>query len=96
MTEIVTIDWYRRWGTSVFSENTAIFFYSMNPPLFLENITIIHYNNILSDYRTGMEYSYWHLYSYLLEYCFFFFFSTQLYSVLGENYEYKYLYVLEY
>ena len=25
MTEIVTIDWFGRWGTSVFSENTAIF-----------------------------------------------------------------------
>ena len=25
MTEIATIDWYGRWGTSVFSENTAIF-----------------------------------------------------------------------
>ena len=41
----------------------------------------------------GMEYSYWYLYSYLLEYCFF---STQLYSVLGENYEYKYSYSLKY
>ena len=25
MTEITTIDWFGRWGTSVFSENTAIF-----------------------------------------------------------------------
>ena len=25
MTEIATIDWCGRWGTSVFSENTAIF-----------------------------------------------------------------------
>ena len=25
MTEIATIDWFERWGTSVFSENTAIF-----------------------------------------------------------------------
>ena len=40
-----------------------------------------------------MEYSYWYLYSYLLEYCFF---STQLYSVLCKNYEYKYSYLLEY
>ena len=24
MTEIATIDWFERWGTSVFSENTAI------------------------------------------------------------------------
>ena len=24
MTEIATIDWFGRWGTSVFSENTAI------------------------------------------------------------------------
>ena len=30
MTEIATIDWFKRWGTSVFSENTAIlpFFFS--------------------------------------------------------------------
>ena len=26
MTEIATIDWFVGWGTSVFSENTAIFF----------------------------------------------------------------------
>ena len=26
MTEIATIDWFGRWGTSVFSENTATFF----------------------------------------------------------------------
>ena len=38
---------------------------------------------------SGMEYSYWYLYSYLLEY---YFFSTQLYSVLCENY----LYLLKY
>ena len=25
MTEIATIDWFGRWGTCVFSENTAIF-----------------------------------------------------------------------
>ena len=25
MTEIATINWFERWGTSVFSENTAIF-----------------------------------------------------------------------
>ena len=25
MTEIATLDWFGRWGTSVFSENTAIF-----------------------------------------------------------------------
>ena len=25
MTEIATIDWFGRWGTSVFSENTAVF-----------------------------------------------------------------------
>ena len=31
MTEMATIDWFRRWGTSVFSENTAIynFFFSL-------------------------------------------------------------------
>ena len=27
MTEIATIVWFGRWGTSVFSENTAIFFF---------------------------------------------------------------------
>ena len=25
MTEMATIDWFGRWGASVFSENTAIF-----------------------------------------------------------------------
>ena len=25
MTEFATVDWFGRWGTSVFSENTAIF-----------------------------------------------------------------------
>ena len=25
MTEIATIDWFGRWGTSVFSEKTALF-----------------------------------------------------------------------
>ena len=25
MTEIASIDWFGRWGTSVFSENTAVF-----------------------------------------------------------------------
>ena len=25
MTEFATIDWFGRWGTSVFSKNTAIF-----------------------------------------------------------------------
>ena len=28
MTEMATIDWFVRWGTSVFSENTAVFFIS--------------------------------------------------------------------
>ena len=27
MTEIATIDWFGRWGTSIFSENTAIFMF---------------------------------------------------------------------
>ena len=30
MTEIATIDWFGRWGTSVFSENTAIFSFSFS------------------------------------------------------------------
>ena len=53
-------------------------------------------NNLLCGSEAlaaGMEYSYWYLYSYLLEY---YLFSTQLYSVLSENYEYKYSYLLEY
>ena len=29
MTEIATIDWFGRWGTSVFFENTAIFHFSV-------------------------------------------------------------------
>ena len=29
MTEIATIDWFGRWGTYVFSENTAIFDHDM-------------------------------------------------------------------
>ena len=29
MTEIATIDWFWEWGTSVFSENTAIFYLSI-------------------------------------------------------------------
>ena len=29
MTEIATTDWFGRWGTSVFSENTAIFSISL-------------------------------------------------------------------
>ena len=29
MTEIATIDWFGRWGTSVFSENTAIFHFKV-------------------------------------------------------------------
>ena len=32
MTEIATIDWLRRWGTSVFSENTALFSLSPTSP----------------------------------------------------------------
>ena len=30
MTEIATIDWFVGWGTSVFSENTAIFILAGN------------------------------------------------------------------
>ena len=29
MTEIATIDWFGRWGTSVFSENTSMFIYKI-------------------------------------------------------------------
>ena len=29
MTEIATIDWFGRWGTSVFSKNTATFSFKM-------------------------------------------------------------------
>ena len=31
MTEIATIDWFGRWGTPVFSENTAIFVEGVYP-----------------------------------------------------------------
>ena len=31
MTEIATIDWFGRWETSVFSENTAIFIFLAYP-----------------------------------------------------------------
>ena len=30
MTEIATIDWFGRWGTSVFSENTAVLNFTNN------------------------------------------------------------------
>ena len=40
---------------------------------------------------SSADMEYWYLY--LLEYSFF---STQLYSVLCENYEYKYSYLLKY
>ena len=30
MTEIATIDWFGRWGTSVFFENTAIFYFFLD------------------------------------------------------------------
>ena len=33
MTKIATIDWFGRWGTSVFSENTAVFVYEINENL---------------------------------------------------------------
>ena len=35
MTEIATIDWFGRWGTSVFFENTAIFFIAVVCTLWL-------------------------------------------------------------
>ena len=44
MTEIATIDWFGRWGTSVFSENTAIF---------SNGFTFLHTVMILS-FRTDM------------------------------------------
>ena len=34
MTEIATIDWFGRWGASVFSENTAIFGSSLIKDMF--------------------------------------------------------------
>ena len=39
MTEIATIDWFRRWGTSVFSENTAIFILHL---LFIMSDILLH------------------------------------------------------
>ena len=35
MTEIAIIDWFGRWGTSVFFENTAIFIYCYSPANFV-------------------------------------------------------------
>ena len=35
MTEIATIDWFGRWGTSVFSENTAIFLIAIVRSVFI-------------------------------------------------------------
>ena len=40
MTEIATIDWFERWGTSVFSENTAIFLPLISSFFFLSNFQI--------------------------------------------------------
>ena len=48
MTEIATIDWFGRWGTSVFSENTAIFASALELPLteddLIHNLHIHVYN----------------------------------------------------
>ena len=41
MTEFATIDWFGRWGASVFSENTAIF--SIIFILLIKYIWICHY-----------------------------------------------------
>ena len=41
MTKFATIDWFGRWGTSGFSENTAIF------PVVLLNMPLDHYNDEL-------------------------------------------------
>ena len=35
VTEMATIDWFGRWGTSVFSENTAIFAFSFTSQQYL-------------------------------------------------------------
>ena len=40
MTEIATIDWFGRWGTSVFSENTAIFYSEVGIVTFLSQYII--------------------------------------------------------
>ena len=41
MTEIASIDWFGRWGTSVFSENTAIFiFYNYSLDIMVESAYI--------------------------------------------------------
>ena len=41
MTEIATIDWFGRWGTSVFSENTALFLQKFYRNVPLPNIRIL-------------------------------------------------------
>ena len=46
MTEIATIDWFKRWGTSDLSENTAIFIYGialkilLDPPFFWVEVKV--------------------------------------------------------
>ena len=39
MTEIATIDWFGRWGTSVFSENTAILLLHIILDIFMKPAT---------------------------------------------------------
>ena len=44
MTDIAIIDWFGRWGTSVFSENTAIFL--RWPPWFAQVLKRRVYENV--------------------------------------------------
>ena len=41
MTEIATIDWFGGWGTSVFSENTAIFSFGVGVELFVDQRVLV-------------------------------------------------------
>ena len=48
MTDIATVDWFGRWGTSIFSENTAIFllyFKAVFPEVLHENDMKLNYKN---------------------------------------------------
>ena len=52
MTEIATIDWFGRWGTCASSENTAIFYFIMQPLLEKKKEAKTYFVFLLSD-RVG-------------------------------------------
>ena len=50
MTEIATIDWFWRWGTSVFSENTAIFILPGNKDMHKISDKFEFWSDLTTDY----------------------------------------------